>query len=305
MYFLWEVDKMTERNSLTGFKKDDHGVVWIWNYVGNVKIKVGYKVKRLLHHEQSEFQQISIVDTDGFGKILVLDGTPQISTLDGFIYNEMISHVPIVTHQNPKKIAMIGGGDCGNAREAMKYKDIEQIDVIEIDKKVTEVCRQWLTPSSVFEKDNRFNMIHCDGFKWLKENKEKYEVLVIDRPDPVGPGKKLFQPDFYEYVYDCLTDDGVVSFQSGSPFYNTSTLKRTVQNLKKLFPIVRTYLVSIPLFPCGIWSFTIASKKWDPLHADLSILQHQSTNYITPEVFTASFVLPKYVQELFEEEETT
>lgn len=289
---------MTERNSLSGFKKDDNGTVWIWNYVGNAKIKIGYKVKKLLHHEQSEFQQISIVETDGFGKILVLDGTPQISTIDGFIYNEMITHVPIVTHENPQKIGMIGGGDCGNAREAMKYAEIEQIDVVEIDKKVTEVCRQWLTPASVYHDDKRFNIFHQDGLEWIKENKGQYDVLIIDRPDPVGPGKKLFQRDFYKYVYDCLTDEGVVAFQSGSPFYNTSTLKRTFQNLRDYFPIVRTYLVSIPLFPCGIWSFTIASKKWDPLLANLSKLQHEDTNYITPEVFTASFALPKYVQNL-------
>ncbi|KAB2338652.1 polyamine aminopropyltransferase [Cytobacillus depressus] len=292
---------MTERNSLSGFKKDENGVVWIWNYVGNAKIKIGYKVKKLLHHEQSKYQQISVVDSDGFGRILVLDGTPQISTFDGFIYNEMICHVPIVTHENPKRVAMIGGGDCGNAREAMKYKGLEQIDVIEIDEKVTEICHKWLTPSAVYEKDKRFKIIHKDGFEWIKENKNQYDVLIIDRPDPVGPGKKLFEPDFYEFVYDCLTDDGVVAFQSGSPYYNTSTLRRTFQNLREKFPIVRTYLVSIPLFPCGIWSFTLASKKWDPLQADLSKLEFQSTEYITPEVFKAAFALPTYIQEILDD----
>jgi len=291
---------MSNRSPLSGFKKDDDSVVWIWNYVGNAKIKIGYKIKKVLHHEQSEFQQVSIVEMDGFGRVLVLDGTPQISTFDGFIYNEMISHVPIVTHPNPKKVAMIGGGDCGNAREAMKYDGIEKIDVIEIDEKVTEICRKWLTPPSVFEKDNRFNIIHCDGLEWMKENDEKYDVLVIDRPDPVGPGKKLFQPEFYQYVFDRLTEDGIAVFQSGSPYYNQATLKRTVQQLQERFPIVRTYLVSIPLYPCGIWSFTAASKKWDPLNADLTKLKHQSTKYITPEVFQASFALPKYVQELFD-----
>ncbi|MGJ7918951.1 polyamine aminopropyltransferase [Neobacillus sp. LXY-4] len=290
---------MSQRKPLSGFRKDDNGVLWISNYVSNAKLKVNYKVNALLHYEQSPFQQISIVDTVAFGRMLVLDGTPQVSTYDGFIYNEMISHIPIVTHPNPKKVAMIGGGDCGHAREAMKYEGIEQIDVVEIDERVTELCREWLTPAD--GKDQRLTMIHRDGFDWIKEQKGSYDVLMIDRPDPVGPGKKLFNQEFYQYVFDALSDDGIVVFQSGSPFYNQSILRRTVNNLRPLFPVCRTYLVFIPLFPCGMWSFTLASKKYDPLQADLSKLQHQDTKYITPEIFLASFSLPKYVQELFEE----
>jgi spermidine synthase len=292
------VEKVTEKHPLSGYKKDDNGVLWIWSYVGQARVKMGYKVKSLLHYEQSSYQQISIVDTKWYGKMLVLDGTPQISTGEGFIYNEMISHVPIITHSNPKKVAMIGGGDCGPAREAMKYDGIQQIDVVEIDPKVTEICRTWLTPASCYDGETRLNMIHRDGIDWIQEQKGVYDVLIIDRPDPVGPGKKLFQPDFYQYVYNSLKDDGVVVFQSGSPYYNTSTLQGTFKNLKELFPIVRTYLVTIPLFPCGIWSFTIASKKMDPLQADLTKLQHTDTQYIDPEIFRASFVLPKYIKEI-------
>lgn len=294
---------LAERNSLFGYRKDEDGL-WIWNYVVNAKLKVGYRVQSLLHYEESQYQQIGIVETKGFGKMLVLDGYPQVSTLEGFIYNEMISHIPIVTHANPKKVAMIGGGDCGHAREAIKYKGIEQIDVVEIDKQVTDVCRKWLTPLSTLETDKRVQMIHRDGWEWIQENKGVYDVLMIDRPDPVGPGKKLFQQEFYQYVYDCLTEEGVAVFQSGSPYYNISILKRTFHNLQELFPLVRPYLVTIPLFPCGIWSFIIASKKWDPLQADLSKLQQQDTKYITPEVFHAAFALPKYVSEIVKKDAT-
>ncbi|MFD2679207.1 polyamine aminopropyltransferase [Bacillus seohaeanensis] len=290
---------MADKKPLSGYRKDK-GVLWISSYVGNARVKMDYKIKALLHYEQSPFQEISIVDTKGFGKMLVLDGTPQVSTGEGFIYNEMISHIPIVTHPNPKKVAMIGGGDCGPAREAMKYKGIEQIDVVELDPRVTELCRKWLTPNSYYENDQRFTMIHRDGYEWIQEQKGKYDVLMIDRPDPVGQAKKLFSSDFYKSVYDGITDDGVVVFQSGSPYYNVSTLKGTVKNLSKLFPIVKTYLATIPLFPCGLWSFTIASKKWDPLEANINKLQHQDTQYISPEIFTSSFVLPKYVEKIVE-----
>ncbi|MFX3623637.1 MAG: polyamine aminopropyltransferase [Ectobacillus sp.] len=291
---------MKDRKSLTGYEKDDNNVLWLWSYVAKIKLKVGYKIQTLLHYEQSPFQEISIVDTKEFGKMLVLDGTPQTSMNEGFIYNEMISHVPIITHPNPKKVAMIGGGDCGPAREAMKYAEIEQIDVVEIDQRVTEVCRTWLTPASHYENDQRLRMIHRDGLDWIQEKKGSYDVLIIDRPDPEGPGEKLFQPEFYQYVYDALADDGVVVFQSGSPYYNVSTLERTVQSARKLFPIVRTYLASIPLFPCGIWSFTIASKKYDPLQADLGRLKDKDTQYIDKEVFRAAFTLPKYVKKIVE-----
>lgn len=289
---------MSEQNSLSGYKRDEDGALWIRNYVARARIEMWYKIKTLLYYEQSPFQEISIVDTKGFGKMLVLDGTPQISMNEGFIYNEMISHIPIVTHPNPKKVAMIGGGDCGPAREAMKYAGIEQINVVEIDQRVTEACRKWLTPASYYENEPRLQMIHRDGMDWIQENKGNYDVLIIDRPDPVGPAVKLFKPDFYKYVYDCLTDEGIVAFQSGSPYYNVSTLQGTVKNLRERFPIVRTYLVNIPIFPCGVWSFTVASKKWDPLKADLNKLLDKDTQYIDSNVFLASFVLPKYVKKI-------
>jgi spermidine synthase len=275
--------------------------LWISNYVAKARIRTEYKVKSLLHYEISPYQEISVVDTKGFGRMLVLDGIPQNSSGEGFIYNEMISHIPIVTHPNPKAVGMIGGGDCGPAREAMKYSGIEKIDVVEIDQQVTDVCRTWLTPSSHYDDDRRFSMIHLDGIEWVQKNKGIYDVLIIDRSDPVGPAAKLYKKDFYNDVYEALTDDGVVVIQSGSPFYNTSTLPKTSKSLKELFPIVRTYLVTIPLFPCGIWSFTMASKKYDPLTADLSRLQDGETKYINTEIFLASFVLPNYVKTLLEE----
>ena len=291
--------KLTEI-PLKKYKQVDEDL-WISNYVAKARIRTEYKVKSLLHYEISPYQEISVVDTKGFGRMLVLDGIPQNSSGEGFIYNEMISHIPIVTHPNPKAVGMIGGGDCGPAREAMKYSGIEKIDVVEIDQQVTDVCRTWLTPASHYDNDRRFSMIHLDGVEWVQKNKGNYDVLIIDRSDPVGPAAKLYKKDFYNDVYEALTDDGVVVIQSGSPFYSTSTLPKTSKSLKELFPIVRTYLVTIPLFPCGIWSYTVASKKYDPLTADLSRLQDGETKYINAELFLASFVLPNYVKTLLEE----
>ncbi|MBP1964486.1 polyamine aminopropyltransferase [Paenibacillus aceris] len=286
------------KNTLTGYYKESDEDLWLWDDIPELDMEVGYKVEALLHYERSPFQEISIVDTQGFGRMLVLDGTPQVTTKDGFIYNEMITHIAMTTHREPKRVGMIGGGDCGPSREALKYESVEQIDVVEIDQQVIEVCRRWMTKDSGDEREACIRMIYRDGYKWIQEQKNNLDVLLIDRSDPYGPATSLYKQQFYQYVYDSLTEDGIVVFQSGSPFYNTSILKNTVRSLSKLFPIVHPYVCSIPTFPGGIWSFVVASKKWDPLQADLTRLPCKDTKYIDPETFLASFVLPKYIKNI-------
>ncbi|MVP01273.1 polyamine aminopropyltransferase [Paenibacillus lutrae] len=289
------------RYSLTGYHKETNEELWLWDDLPELDMEIGYKVGALLHYEQSPFQEISMIETKAFGRMLVLDGTPQVTAKDGFIYNEMITHVAMATHPKPTKVAMIGGGDCGPAREALKYKDVQQIDVVEIDPRVIEVCRTWMTQETDYDRDGRIHTVIKDGYKWIQEQKNQYDVLLVDRSDPYGPAISLYKRPFYQYVYDSLTDDGIAVFQSGSPYYNSDILKKTIGSVKKLFPIVHTYLCSIPSFPGGIWSFTIASKKWDPLKADLNGLQWQEAKYITPEVFRASFILPGYIRSKLEE----
>ncbi|MDR6554995.1 polyamine aminopropyltransferase [Paenibacillus qinlingensis] len=290
---------MTNRkSSLTGYYKETNEELWLWDDIPELDMEVGYKVEALLYYEQSPFQEISIVDTKGFGRMLVLDGTPQVTTKDGFIYNEMITHIAMTTHNEPKRVAMIGGGDCGPSREALKYESVGQIDVVEIDQRVVDVCRAWMTKEGSHEREGCIRMIYRDGYKWIQEQKKNLDVLLVDRSDPYGPATSLYKQQFYQYVYNSLTDDGIVVFQSGSPYYNQSIFRNTVQSLSKLFPIVHPYLCTIPTFPGGIWSFVIASKKWDPLEADLSHLQWQDTKYIDPETFKASFVLPSYIKNI-------
>lgn len=288
---------MAKSYSLTGYYKENEEL-WLWDDVPELEIEIGYKVDQLLHYEKSSFQEISIVETKGFGRMLVLDGTPQVTTKDGFIYNEMITHIPLTTHINPNKIAIIGGGDCGPARESLKYKSVQQIDVVEIDPRVVEVCRTWLSGNAVVEQNQRMNMIYRDGAEWIPEQHRLYDVLLVDRSDPYGPAMNLYKPQFYQHVFNAITDDGIAVFQSGSPFYYSHVLRETVLHLRTFFPIVRTYLAVIPSFPGGIWSFTLASKKWDPLKADLNRLPSRETKYINPETFRAAFDIPNYVKEL-------
>ncbi|NIK69050.1 polyamine aminopropyltransferase [Paenibacillus sp. BK720] len=286
-----------KRKSLTGFQIESNEDVWLWDDLPELEMEVGYKVKALLHYEQSPFQEISIVETKGFGRMLVLDGTPQVSSKDGFIYNEMITHIAMTTHPEPKYVAMIGGGDCGPAREAVKYGSVQQVEVVEIDERVTEVCKAWMTKEPDSDK---IRMTHKDGATWIQGQKKKWDVLLVDRSDPYGPAVSLYKPQFYQNVYESLAKDGIAVFQSGSPYYNLGSLSKTINNLGKYFPIVHAYLCSIPSFPGGIWSFVVASKTWDPLAADLNRLQWQNAKYINPEIFKTSFVLPQYIKQIIE-----
>ncbi|MEB3100072.1 hypothetical protein [Ferviditalea candida] len=143
---------------------------------------------------------------------------------------------------------------------------MQHIDVVEIDQRVVEACRKWMTKESSHEREGNIQMIYMDGYKWIQEQKNNYDVLLVDRSDPYGPATSLYKQRFYQYVYDSLTDDGIAVFQSGSPYYDSKILKR-----------------------------------WDPLQADLNRLQWQGANYINPEIFHASFKLPSYVKNVVKE----
>jgi len=285
---------MVKKYSLTGYEKDGEDL-WLWDDVPEKGFELGYKVEELLHYEKSKYQEISIAASTGFGKILVLDGIPQYTTKDGHIYNEMITHVPLTTHPHPKKIAIIGGGNCGAAREAIKYEDIQEINIIEIDKRVVEVSNMWLSKTELWKEDKRVNIIYRDGAEWIKEQKGIYDILLLDRSDPYGPSTDLYKETFYKQIYNSLKDDGLMVCQSESPYFYLGLLKNTVKNLRSIFPIVCVYLATIPSFPGGIWSFTLASKKWDPVAAELSRLKCRDTQYINQQIFRSCFHLPNYL----------
>lgn len=290
---------MADEYLLTGYEKDE-SELWLWDDLPELNMEVGYRISRLLHYERSDYQEISIAETAAFGRMLVLDGVPQITEKDGYIYNEMITHIGLLTHPAPRNVAMIGGGDCGPAREAAKYPDIKQIEVIEIDPRVTAVSRKWLNPSRTLQDDPRITVSHQDGSVWIQQRRERIDVLLVDRSDPFGPAAVLYSKAFYKNIYASLSYDGIAIIQSGSPFFDMKGLKTTRNRLRSLFPIVRTYLTAIPSFPGGIWSFTIASKRHDPLTASFDKLA-PGTRYINADIARASFELPEYIKSAFDD----
>ncbi|MBW7476038.1 polyamine aminopropyltransferase [Paenibacillus oenotherae] len=286
---------MADDDLLLGYEKDENEL-WLWDDLPELHMEVGYRINRLLHFERSAYQEISVAETSAFGRMLVLDGVPQITEKDGYIYNEMISHIGLLTHPNPQYVAMIGGGDCGPAREAARYPDIKRIDVVEIDPRVTDVCQRLFNRSRAAALDPRITIFHEDGARWIQKQRERIDVLLIDRSDPFGPAAVLYSRAFYQHVYSSLSYDGIAVFQSGSPFFDMKGLKTTYHRLQSLFPIVRTYVTSIPSFPGGIWSFTVASKRHDPLAANTDKLP-AGTRYMNKAIARSAFALPEYIQD--------
>ncbi|MEW9031900.1 MAG: polyamine aminopropyltransferase [Planifilum fimeticola] len=275
---------------------------WLSDSEEEYGFRVNWKVKSLLHQERSAFQEISIIETEGFGRALVLDGIVQTTERDGWIYNEMITHIPLAAHPDPSSVCIIGGGDCGAVREAVKYPSVKRVDMVEIDPGVVNVSRKYLPSiAGEGEPDPRIRFVFEDGAAFVKEKKGEYDVFIVDSSDPVGPAKVLFEEPFYRDVHRALKDDGIMVCQSESPVFHPQVLTKVRRTLMTLFPYVRTYLATIPTYPGGIWSFTLASKRPDPLDGIEERLRDEDTRYVNREIVRSCFQLPNYVRELLGE----
>lgn len=261
------------------------------------------RVTKTLHHEQTSFQELVIVETPQWGRLLALDGFFQTNDVDEFVYHEMGAHVPLFTHADPKRVLVIGGGDGGMVREVVKHPGVEHVDLVEIDGRVIETCKEYFPKISVALTGNPKVHVHVeDGIKWVQDREAEYDVIIIDSSEPVGPGEGLFTPEFYANVYKCLTGDGVMVAQTESPWTNAHVIQRAFGGISKSFPITRLYTCAVPTYPTGLWSFTLGSKKYDPLMAEAEgRFQGMQTKYYTPAVHHAAFQLPRFVQAITEE----
>ncbi|MDQ0340439.1 spermidine synthase [Caldalkalibacillus uzonensis] len=261
-------------------------------------MKLSYRVKEVIHAEQSPFQHVMIVDTYDFGPTLVLDGVVQTTSRDGHIYNEMITHIPLLTHPHPKRVLIIGGGDCGAAREVCKYPQVEQIDMVEIDELVVKVSKQYLTDVSGNLSDPRVNFIYEDGTSFIKNRQETYDVVIVDSSDPIGPAEQLFSYEFYRDVHRALQTDGVMVCQSQSPIFHMNILKQTYERIGQLFPVVHVYQAVVPTYPGGLWSFTLGSKTYRPEQLDAK--WDKQAKYVNQGILQGCFQLPESVRQALE-----
>lgn len=265
-------------------------------------VKLSLKIKQQLVNEQSEFQQIVIMDSAEFGRILTLDGCLMVTEKDEFIYHDMIVHVPMASNLDIKKVLVIGAGDGGTIRELSRYPGIEQIDMVEIDSRVVEICKEYLPQTACKLDDPRLNIYYEDGLKFVRRKKDEYDLILVDSTDPFGPGEGLFTKEFYGNCYNALNDKGILVNQHESTFYESyvSSMERAHDRIRHTFPIAKVYQAHIPTYPSGHWLFGYASKHYDPIHD----LQEDGwnalgikTKYYNTDLHKGCFALPNYVRE--------
>jgi spermidine synthase len=257
-----------------------------------------YKIKETLITKKTEFQDLAIVDTYEFGRMLVLDGIIQTTIRDEHVYHEMISHIPLFTHPNPKKVLVVGGGDGGAIREVLKHPSVEKAVLCEIDGDVVTECKKFLPEISCALENPRCEVFIGDGIKYVHEHKNEFDVIIVDSTDPFGAAEGLFGGSFYKEISECLTEDGIFIAQTETPFYLPDVVKRVYDDAKAVFPVTRLFMAAIPTYPSGFWSFTVGSKKYDPKTVDLSNTIDIDTKYYTKELHKACFVLPKFVEDI-------
>ena len=281
--------------------------MWFSEY-HTVNVKLDVRIEEQLFSGKSEYQKIDVFKSYEFGKMAALDGEIVFSDADEFIYDEMVTHVPMAVHPNAKKILIIGGGDGGVAKELIKYPFVEKIDVVETDKMFVDVCAEMFPDIAQGLKDERVNIYYEDGLRFLRNKKARYDLIINDSTDPLGHTEGLFTKEFYGSCYKALRDDGIMVYQHGSPFYSEDKDECVKMHRKayQAFPVSRVYQAHIPTCSSGYWLFGFASKKYHPLD-DFRPEEWKKlgikTRYYTTNLHRGAFMLPGYVEQMLEEEE--
>lgn len=267
-------------------------------FKGNI---LRFELKKILFEGQSEFQKVQVVDTKHHGRMLLNDGCVMLSERDEFIYHEMMAHIPLFLHPNPKRVLIIGGGDGGTAREVLRHKSVDMCDMVEIDSMVVEASKAHLPVTADGMKESpRFRLFIEDGVKFVNRTSDKYDVVLVDSTDPVGPAQPLFGEGFYRDIYRILTEDGIVVSQAESPFYASEMQVKLAQIISSVFPICRFLNFSNLTYPGGLWSFSFGSKKYHPtndFHSDRRLQSKMKTKYYNAEIHKSCFSLPEFQME--------
>ncbi len=266
-----------------------------------------YRLKKKIISKKTLYQKIELVETFEFGKMLLLDGAVQTSEKDEFIYHEMLAHPALLTHPKPNRVLIIGGGDGGTLRRVLEHPVKEAI-MVEMDQEVVKLSRTYLSSISkqAFE-DKRATIVIDDGFSFLKNEKKKFDLILVDSTDPVGKATVLFSEEFYKLAFSSLNEEGMIVTQSGSVFYQLNEVRQTFCNLKKVFTHTYVYLANIPTYPGSLWSFTLGSKLHVPPLIPLSVKESRlaerkiKTRYYNLEIDLAAFALPTFLKEALSE----
>lgn len=269
--------------------------LWVTEYQ-TPALGFSLKISKTLRVEQTQFQHLAVVETDQFGRMLLLDGMVMTTDVDEFVYHEMITQVALNSHPNPQKVLIIGGGDGGALREAVRHPLVKEATLVEIDGKVIEASKEFFPDLACAFDDPKAEVVVDDGIAYVAKHKGEFDVIMVDSTEPVGPAVELFSASFYQQCFEALKDDGMLVVQSESPFLNADVIKMAYEGIMGSFPVTKLYLASIPTYPSGLWSFTIGSKKYDP--AQPLNENPNELKYYNPDVHRAAFQLPGFAKKL-------
>lgn len=261
-----------------------------------------YEITKMLFEAKTDHQHLVIFENPALGRVMALDGVIQVTTGDEFVYHEMLTHLPILAHGGVENVLIIGGGDGGILREVLKHKGVKKATMVEIDGSVVEMSKKWLPSISngAFD-DPRLNLVIDDGMNFIRTCQDKFDVIISDSTDPMGPGEVLFTTEFYSNCARCLTPRGVLVTQNGVPFFQRDELKTTRSRLKPLFKDAGFYVAAIPTYIGGFMSLAWATQEESLRNTPLETLKERfaasgiTTQYYNPGIHQAAFALPQFI----------
>jgi spermidine synthase len=265
--------------------------------------RMSYRAGKVLYETQTGHQHLVLFEHAFFGKMLMLDGATQITKRDEFIYQEMMSHVPLFAHGRARDVLIVGGGDCGIAEEVLKHRTVRRLTQVEIDPKVIEFSKKHFSEFTkpVFA-DPRFESVIGDGARYVRRTERRFDVIIVDSTDPQGPGKALFSEKFYAACKRCMSKGGVLVTQSGVPMLQPRELTSSVTKFRRLFADGTCYIAAIPTYIGGHMAMGWATDDARLRRTSAKTLAARyrragsfTTKYWTPEVHAAAFALPRFI----------
>ncbi|MDA8168709.1 MAG: polyamine aminopropyltransferase [Nitrospiraceae bacterium] len=264
-----------------------------------VPVECGYEVGTVLHRSRSRFQEIMVIENPDFGRMLILDGVVQVTESDEFFYHEMMTHVALHAHPDPKNVIVIGGGDGGIVREVLKHKSVKKVHFVEIDKDVIEVSKKFFPQIASGCADRRVEISAMDGAEFVKKApKGRIDAIIVDSTDIIGFARSLYTKEFFAALKRCLSPDGMFVTHSESLAYHRDTVVKVQQTLKRAFPVVDLYTGIVPTYPGFWWTYAIGSMSLDPrqMRRPFKI----QTKYYDDEIHAQCFATRKLYGKLME-----
>jgi spermidine synthase len=258
-------------------------------------MRLSLKVEATLFQKKTPYQDLLIVDTLEYGRALVLDGAIQLTERDEFCYSEMMAHVPLCAHPDPRRVLIVGGGDGAILREVLRHPGVEVCTLIDIDREVIEASKKYL-PTVGRELENARADVRCmDALAYIRTTDERFDVAIVDSTDPVEFAAGLFQSPFYADIERVLNPAGLMVELTESPFSDTALMRQAMEQMRTVFPLVRMYWGAVPTYPSGMWTYGAASLSPDP---SAPLREVTGTRYYTAEIHKAAFVLPPFLKDL-------